>query len=507
MSKTLETKINRFDGGIVNDPRDTQESTCRVVTNFDIITNPRKLTPYRSNESADSSGSTSRKQNFCVALRTGTTYKLYGLGVVSGATRAEVLMKDLTTGGSADLSDNTWATPSNNSSASGATSMDLFVYYKKTGLIYGSRSSRYIWAFDPSSVAAWDDTAYDYGATFTYITQGLVHSKDDVLYLGIDNKIISKNGSGAFAVSLTLPTHYYVTSISEYGNYLAIGCASLVTGGNSRVFLWDRDSSLTTLSESIDWGSGTLKVLEEVDGVLMGISLNGANSTVFADRVIFRYLNGNKAEKFKEITGTNSTTLLIAKQKVDNRLYFMMSISLNGTTREGVWSLGRSSPGQPFALVHERTPSSTALVNGNLFNFFILGDFMFQSYSDNGTYTLVKTIEPVSYSANSIYETKKFNTGDLSITNKLVGVSVNYEPIDGGTVTMKYRIQGETSYTTIFTHTATLTTNSFSAINITATGATLPEYKEIEFQIISTGGVVITGYSFKGEVLGKRNYE
>jgi len=37
------TLINRFDGGIVNDPRDIRENTCRMATNFDVFTPPTPL--------------------------------------------------------------------------------------------------------------------------------------------------------------------------------------------------------------------------------------------------------------------------------------------------------------------------------------------------------------------------------------------------------------------------------------------------------------------------------
>src|SRR3990167_651299 len=277
MAKIRERYFERFDGGMVNDPRDPAAGACRVVTNFDILTNPRKLIPYRNSEDGDSAAATSRKQNFCIALRTGTTYRLYSLGVKSGATTAEVLMKDLTTSGDDDLADNTWLTPNNNQSSAGATNFNLFIFYPKTTLIYGARAGTHIWAFDPTSVAGWADTHQ--ALTYTNIAQGLVHPKDDILYIPYDNKI-AKNDNGSWTtVALTLPSHLYITSICEYGNYLAIGCRPLSGQGDSQVYLWDRDSSLTTISESLNWGRGNLEILGVVDGLLVGISLTGDSTT------------------------------------------------------------------------------------------------------------------------------------------------------------------------------------------------------------------------------------
>jgi len=506
MGKQIETIISRWDGGMVNDPRDPTENTCQVVSNFDILTDASRMLPYRSSESGDSAPTTSKKQNFAVALRTGTTHKLYGLGVVSGVGLAEVLMKGVTTGGSSDLGDSGWETPTNNQSSSGATSFNLFVYYRKTGLIYGARAGTNIWAFDPSSSAVWVDTHR--AIAYTNIAQGIVHSKDDILYIGYDNKI-AKNDNGSWTdAALTLPSHLFVTSLAEYGNYLAIAMAPLDGVGNSRVFIWDRDSSLTTLADTIDWGTEKLQVIETIDGVLVGVALSGGNSTRFGDRIVFRYLSGSNAIKFQEfIAGNTSTTLPIAKQKINNRLYFMMTVSINGATREGVWSVGRNTPSSPFSIVHERTQNNnTALVSGLLNNFFLLGDFMFISYQSDGAFALSKTNDTATHTATAIYESKIFSDGDNSLIKKLVGVTVMTEYLPtAGQVVLKYKLDQETTYTTIFTNT-TDNSISHSAVNIESTGITLPEYKEISFRIESTGNAVVTGFSFKSEIIGKRVY-
>ena len=517
MGKQIETIINKFDGGMVNDPRDPATNTCQVVSNFDVLTDVHRMLPYRSSESGDSAPTTSQKQNFLVALwGPSSVYRLFSLGVVSGTGRAEVLMKDVTTGGSTDLGDGGWGTPANNQSASGATSFNLFVYYKNkttTGgrnFIFGAKPAVGIWAFTPDDSTAFNESAY--ALVHTNSAQGLVHSKDDILYIPLDNKIHKKNGgttaSDNWSEALVLPIDLYITSICEYGNYLAIAMAPLNGIGNSRVFIWDRDSSLTTLADTIDWGTEKLQVIETVDGVLVGVALSGGNSTRFGDRIVFRYLSGSNAVKFQEfIAGNTLTNLPIAKQKANNRLYFMMNVSINGATREGVWSVGRNTPSSPFSIVHERTQNNdTAMVDGVLRNFFLLGDFMFISYQSNAAFALSKTNDTATHTATSIYESKIFNDGDNSLTKKLIGVTVMTEYLPtAGQVVLKYKLDQETTYTTIFTNT-TDNSISHSAVNIESTGITLPEYKEISFRIESTGNAVITGFSYKSEVIGKRVY-
>jgi len=511
MGKVIETIINRFDGGMVNDPRDTSEATCRVVTNFDVLTNPGKMTPYYNSTSGDSASATTFKKNFCIANRTGTIYKLYALGVqTASTTRAKVYVKDpLNTVD--DYSNATWQEPSNGESSTNDTAFDLFVYYAKRDRIFGAENGAKIWSFDPDSSSTWDDEGV--ALTYTTIRQGLVHSKDDILYIPYDNKIAKNDNSSWTTAALTLPTNYQIESICEYGNYLAIAASEInALSGTSKVFLWDRDSTLVTLSETIDWGSGILKVIEIIDGILVGISVLGGASLILnnQDRLIFRYLSGSIAIKFAEFIGSMGTignSFPRAKQVNDNRLYFMCAITLNGTRREGVWSVGRASGGG-FSIVHERTPNNTtAMTTGTLYNFIFVGDYLFQAYDPSGSaHAMSMTDDALSFTSNSaIYESKIFNLGDSSITKKLIGVTVMTEYLPSGTeYTFKYRINEETTYTTIFTE-STDNSISHSAINIESSGATLPEYKEIQFQILSTGAV-ITGFSFKSEVIDKRLY-
>ena len=491
-----KVSINKFNGGIVNDPRDPSENVARMVTGFDILTNAYKMSPYHDSESGDSSASTSKKQNFCIALRTGTTYSLYALGVVSGTGRAEVMYKDITTGAANDLDDATWTATGNYQSASGSTNFELFVYYKKTGLVYGAKSFTHIWAYDPDGGDAFAETHQ--ALTYTNIAQGIVHSKDDVLYIPYDNKI-AKNDNGSWTVAaITLPTHLYITSITEFGNYLAIGCAPLSGVGDSVVFLWDRDSSLATLSDSINWGSETLKIIEEVGGLLIGISTSGGNSTRFQDRIVFKYLSVSNAIPFKTLEGGTATVLPIIKQKFNDRLYFMMTISLNGSIREGVWSVGRNSPNDPMSVVFERTPNNdTALTGGVMKGFFIIGDYMFISYVDNSAYVLSKTNDQASYTATSSWESTinpKMDSDDRTKRKQLTAVLLSYEPLPtAGQGVLKYRVDGG-AYTTIFTETT-------DSVVVTEKRESFTEGREYEFKIESTGGAKITGFEYEYKVL------
>lgn len=490
--------LNRHDGGMVNDPRDPRTNVCRYCANFDTLTNPFKLTPYRSSEDGNTAQTTNLINAFCVALRTGTTYSLYGLGVDAG--HPQIFYKNLTTGAANDLDDNVWNTTANNLTASGSTSYDCFVYYAKTNRIYGGHLAADIWSYDPDGGSAFVDA--EVSISYATLAQGIVHSQDDIMYIPYGNKIASNNNGSWTAAALTLPSRFYITSICEHDSYIAIAAAPVDGIGGSRVFLWDRDSSLETVAANIDWGDGAIKILESINGRLIGISLSGSNSTRFKDRVIFREYNGYGAEQIAVIEGSSSTQLPIAKQKINNRVYFSMSITLDGSIKEGVWSFGPTSDG--FSLAHERTPNNdTALVNGLLKGFFYVGDYLFQTFVNNTTATMTKTDDGTTYNITAVRQTT-INEGmalsDRPLPKQLMSVGATYEALPtAGQVVLKYRVDGG-SWTTVFTETtdAQVGTEPYTVI---AAGTQFTAGREYEFRAESTGGAEITQLTYKYEVV------
>ena len=506
MGIIIETEVNRFDGGITNNPHDSLSNKAKGLRNFDVLTDPFTLIPYRDSEDGSSVAATHQPQNFAIARRTGTTYSLYALGVQSGAGDAQVLYKDLTTT-STDLSDGAWATPSNNDQDSGSTvDFGTFTYYQNQDEIYSIRDGRYIQAFSPTG-SAWIASEADLTSVTNY-AEGLAHSKDDVCYIPYDNKIASKDGAGAFNVSaLTLPAFLKVVCLAEYGNYLAIGCAPLSGIGDSYVYLWNRDSTLATLSEMINFGDGDLKIIETLNGQLVGISLLGGDLTRLQDKIMFRrYTGASDAEKVLELaedTGVGSTQLLSVKQKSDNRVLFMMQLGLHGVERSGVWSFGKASPEQPWTLVHESTPNDDASVaNVVLKGFYKVGEYTFQAFTDGGTFTVTKTNNSnTAYTASSIYEStinpnleKRFDKD----RKQLKSFYARYNVLDGSNDSIKteYRVDGG-SWIEIFTETAAVrVTEKLQDVN----GAQFKKGREFEYRLTSTGGGEITEFGAKYEL-------
>lgn len=79
------------------------------------------------------------------------------------------------------------------------------------------------------------------------------------------------------------------------------------TGGRSNVYLWDMSED-RTFNESIDWGEGSLMILENLGGTLVGVSISDVNyssattyTTTKTKKLTIRYLSGNQAIIVKEI--------------------------------------------------------------------------------------------------------------------------------------------------------------------------------------------------------------
>ena len=511
MGIVIETLIDRFDGGMTNAVRDSIASIqgntiiakpyARIISHFDVFSAKGQMIPHLSHVEDDINSNLSTTIaaiKLCQFLSYGTSQSAttqYALGILKATTDARIYSRD-------SIPTGQW---SGLASASVVASEKLFVEYK--GGIYvavgGTAIAKYSISGDSWSAA-------DLSITYTNIGQGLVHSKDDILYIPYTTSagafIAKKNVSTWTAAALTLPSNCIPTSISEYGNYLAIATKPLSRGGKSVVYLWDRDSSLSTLSEKIEWGTEDLELIEELEGFLVGISVTGASSIIVSPKIIFKYYAGVGAKQFLEIPTQNSVTLFAPnKQKMNNRIYFMMNAEQSGARLAGIFSIGRNAEGG-FGLLMDRLWDNTTVFTNVDYpkGFQLLGDYMTIAYTigaETATYNLQRTKDNSTYAANSTYESLIFNSGDSSLTKKLIGITIMFEPFSGiGPVVLKYKVDADTSWTQIFSSSTTNST-SHGAINIESTGVTLPTYKEIRFQILSTAATAITGLKFKSEII------
>jgi hypothetical protein len=496
--------VNDFSGGPSEDRRIKSANRFGITKHFDIYTKPHELVPYAKTEASNGlSGSpvTDLKlTRFRYAPTSGGLFRLFGLGA-NGSGFLKVYKFDID--GSANLDTENWVAATNGTSASGARSESVFFYYK--GFIYMYQGTTSIARFDVTEVAAFADSWQTIDDS-TIGVPPLLHPSDDVAYFFGKQVVYSLNNTTWNGAVLTLPTDQQIVARCAYGDYIAIACVTL---GNfekrSIIYLWDRDSSLTTLTERIDCGEGEIKHLANLNNklsIVMSFYLTNAYG-LSKSKVVIKTPSGKFAVTLNEIT---TDTVLTASDMPatdlvrQDKLYFPMKATLNSDTRLGIWA------------VDENGKYSIDYVEPNAASFrgiYATANLWWIAYDDGsggaGGYSVSRTDDDGAYSATTpaVYESLIDNGEDVGDGNdkKLLGIYVTTKALpSGGQVTLKYRKNGATSWTTIFSN-STANSMFHDAVNIESDHSALPQYKEIEFRIESLGGAVVTGYGYAFEVI------
>jgi hypothetical protein len=489
MAKLVEIKINNFSGGVSDDPREENATKFQVTKHFDTFSQPNRLTPYRSLEADTNDGSTATGMKQYVVkdfLYASASAKLYGLGQ-TGAGLTKIVYK-------ADATSGNWTLPAN-SEGNGAVQNGCFVEYKD--YLWGFQGTTQVWKWGLLSGSPSITNSAGTVATITSVAQGVI-AKDDNLYLPYNNKIVRVNSGGTVQDAvLTLPSNFKITSICNYGNYLAIACAPISTyNGQSKVFLWNLISS--DVQEAIDWGEGELRVLENIEGMLVGVTDRYLNNATGAGRgsMILQVYSGGAPQVVKEVytQALTGKTMPLSKAVKNNRLFFAAKIMTNsaGTEyNEGIWSFGRKNVNYPFSLTLDIIDEN--IDTDGIQAFGTAASYFFITHSNDGS--IDKTNDQAAYTFSSIYESQILNLGYPHADKQLNNVRVAFRKLTSGeVVTVKYRIDGATSWTTIGSA-STAGELSRTFVNIESTGSEFSAGREYEFRIESTGGAEPTSLS------------
>jgi hypothetical protein len=489
--KPFITTIKSFFGGISDDPRKLTENEFQISKHFDIFSQPNRLIPYRSLEAdTETSVSATDLKQYLVRdfIYASTSAKLYGLGQTAAGFTKIVQKADATTG--------LWTTPAS-SEGNAAVQNGCFIEYKD--YIFGFQGTNQVfrWGLLSGSPSI-SDSFTTVGSTITSVAQGLIAS-DANLYLPYNNTLLRiAPGLTVTDAVISVPTNFKITSICNYGNYMAIGCAPISSfNGVSKVFIWNLSSDLFT--ETLDFGEGDLRVLEMVEGMLVGVTDRYLNNSTGAGKgsMIIQVYSGGSPQVVKEIftSALTNKTIPLAKAVKNGRLFFSAKIMTNsaGTTyNEGIWSFGRKNQNYPYVLTLDIIDENVD--TDGIQGFGVAGNYFFVAHSNDGS--IDKTNDAATYTFTSIYESQIYDSGDPTVTKQLLQCSVYTSPIpSGGSVTVKYKNNNDSNFTTIGTlSTAGEVSRDF--FNIESTGADFATHKEVTFRIESTGGAEITGYKF-----------
>ncbi len=265
--------------------------------------------------------------------------------------------------------------------------------------------------------------------------------------------------------------------------------------------LWDGTS--TDIQESIDWGEGELRILETIEGMLVGVTDRYLNNATGAGKgsMIVQVYQGGAPQVIKEVftKALVGKDIPINKAVKNNRVFWAAKIMTNssGTLyNEGIWSFGRKNVNYPFALsldiVDETIDTDGIQAFGMAGNFFLL------THSGDGS--ISKTNDTAVYTTTSAYESQVMNFGDVDSDKTLLSLKVSFRKlISGEQLVAKYRVDGATAWTTIGTFT-TADALSHTFLNIESTGNAFASGREYEFRLESTGGLEITGLTAKARI-------
>lgn len=510
--------VNRFDGGMANDIYNAPVGQFSVSKQFDILTYANRLTPLRG-MTADTANT--GIGNIIVDSVNGL---MYGIGVdyPSNPTLGKVWQRSGYGG-----SDGWISVPTNSQLAGAAAVYPFLVDWRDAGnvrtLLWAA--TNLLVASDPLGASS----AVTQALTFSSIGQGFVHPADKTLYIPYNtstNCLIGANVTNATAfagfnaTALTLPKQYQVYNLCSYGNYLAIPTTTTnpASVSSSRVFFWSRDTT-QSWDYDIPWGGGDLKVLNNLNNVLIGISANSGNgaSGAVQDRasISIKGYSGNDVFPIFEIAANHLTSASFPSVTINpnvnfiknNRLYFSVNIVPNdgiSNNYYGLWSVGKNNQGH-YTVTMERIATNDNSETGVLAAA-IAGDFVSMVHTANGTltYTINGQTSSSTYAATSVYESvvnPQMAGVDGALDKKLMAVSCHFVPLSSGAqVVMKVRVDSNnsTDWKTVFTKT-TSSPDARTIVYETPIISTMGinDGRNFEFRIESTGGAQITGFAYK----------
>ncbi len=496
-------ELLKFDGGIAEDIRTFATDQSDNSLNFDIHTNPHKLTPFRDMVTEGVTSGTLTDLVLNGIVFTGTQYVTVGR-TSSGSAVPKFYTKTAIT----DL----WLAGS--AGAAGSTIINgTLILYQGTAYVLAYDSGGHVLLID--STGTTKGTFTDASAPATYTAAPFIHPSDKKLYMCVGNIMAQWDGTtfkqyaaGGGTISLKLPADLYCTSLTDSGDYLAIAMAPVIASGqtmsktvNSVTYLWDRQLTLVDANSQIDFGEGQLLILENLHNELVGIVLStNTIGTAINEIIELKVYNGGSVDVVKSIllAGTQQANITNYKTKFKNGLYFALrsedAIYVVKKNKEGFWTITKDRYIQNgVAITGTIIP---AIINGQLW-------VSFNSAGTSGKFYRNWVIsESNTFLSTSLYKTTinpSMSLSDRTRLKQLEAVRISYTGKTSGTVKLRYTIDGST-LTNIISETTTAIEDTKEA-STESDGTVLLSGREIAFQIESTGGVEVKSIAYKYSIL------
>ncbi len=503
---------NKWDGGVAEDIRTENTNEHSECLNFDTYTNPNKLIPLRDSieETIVSVGTMDEIEISDVGICVLTTNPvLVALGRESPSSNAPAFY---TRTGGAGMN-GSWTQQAVGSS--GTVQKGTLITYKGLAFcINKTAATTYtVERFNSGGSVTvvgtiTTPTATGSAASGFQTPRPFIHPEDNVLYITIGNVISKWDGSSFTNYTSILPSGMEATSLTNYGSYLVISMRPINSLSHSVAYLWGRDGTINTLQGTIDFGEGDLNIIENVNNVLVGVVYPKVyDSSIINSRIDIRVYSGGVVETVKSINDPNLTiagnTVNILKLKVADKLYFG-----TGYTETAIRCFYKNKAGR-WVLTKERyyangdTPTVLTVSGLNA-----IGDYFYLGFTENGgEYKFTATLNSATYSSVSIYKTTinpNMPIADRYTHKQLESVQVSFTGKTGGTIQIKYSVDGSAMSALIPSGSGGTTTTAIEDIREITNeddGVSFSSGREISFQIESTGGVEIKELKYKYKVL------
>lgn len=507
-------KINKFSGGLAEDVREKRTDSFANAKNFDVFNNDF-LKPYRDTETESLSSGTIDAFKITDAVvntsSNSTSQKnIFFLGRAGSADENAKLFEKSTQLGATDdassITSNIGVTTNGEDTTNNVIPNTLVSYNKRLFFLATDASANiYLRSYDRNTTTLSNiGTIADYplNVSGTVIPRPFVHPKSGKMYILAGGKISSYDPiNGLISDPILIPnaTEVVATSMCDYGGYLAIAIAPKNQGNPSKVILWDMTSS--TINDNVDFGEGALMVVENLGGIIIGLSADstgGSSPFSVSPRVVMRGYSGGTSQILKSFNST-SVQLKNFKQKINDKLFFVGKITVQGVETFQVFVCGKNKSGSWFLSPDRLINGDTAV--GDILGFNIIGDYMWAGYRTSSVNYLVRTNDAATFTTTSIYESL-INHGmaeeDRGKKKQLKAVSVAKTSTTGQLV-LKYRVDSQSSgdWVTVMTLSAGDKLNRKE--HRTPAGPFNSGY-EYQFRVESTSGAEVTEIKYEYEV-------
>jgi hypothetical protein len=380
------------------------------------------------------------------------------------------------------------------------------VLHQYKGALYGllhDGATGYIWKLATGTTGGTSAFTYNHHAlTFTTYCDPITHSKDALMYIGVDNLVYKFDGTTATVMFTHPNANFVITSLSEYNDNIII-CGYDKTSGAGSCTEWDKTATATNANAVVQkyetyqerpYFNFTLGGTHFI--ITLQPSTTNPVSTSSRTNLNIKYIYGGKAKVFKSFPFTscyfqlnnasvgayveNDVAYFPAEVKFlgDSAIHFVIFRLIENGELSISQNLGINDAGDA-----NQIPSSI-LIDGESF---------WIACKASGSWNTTS-----GYTTSSVIETTKVTNPDMSKNLDFVRAIIRWEAMPaGGQVLLKTRGNEETTWTTLATFN---TANSMKGVINKGGCTTQPSIaKERQMRIESTGGVAITGYQVEYE--------